>query len=486
MKEVALDNTIYYNQHPLKVLSYTSKFFWLLLIPALRSLVAVKWNFATWVRGTWIDIICIILIFCFAYIRWYNIKYSVTSNNLIIKTGVFIKDTNVIPFKNVTSFHISRNYFLNWFNYNKLTLDTNSGSGRKPDIVLGIRSEEAEMFHHSIDVYNLSHDIKSVYTPKKLHTFIFSLIFSNTLSGAILIATLVYQSGQYIGKELERKFITTVNQAARKISLGLPPAAVYMAIFILTAWILSFVLNILRYWNFEASRKGPVINVRCGYITKRLHQIYTHKINYITFKQSLFTKIFKISSLHLNCTGYGKAKRELAVLVPLTTRKEIYSSLKMLLPEFKIPKISIRPGPHQVQRYIFFPVIYILAEPLIAMLAINIFPAWNQMIVFALIIAEIPTVWFFIVKIVAKYTCGIGANSKFIIMSCSKLYTYSTTIIPVDKITQINIRQSIFQKFTNDCTLIINTFSEHNREHRVDNIQINEVNQFLNSINYTG
>ena len=473
-----------YHQHPIKILSYTTKFFWLLLIPLVHGLIAIKWDFATWVKGAWIDISVITLIFIFAYTRWYNVKYSFNNSSITIYSGIYLKNTYSILYTNISAYTVEKNYFLNLINANKLRIDTNTGSKKKSDILLTINNNSAAEFLKAVSDFNISHDLKSTYCPKKSHLFIFSLLFSNTLSGAILIATLIYQSGQYIGKELESRVMFTVNEITKKLSLDLPPAAIYLSLFIICGWVLSFILNMLRYWKFSASRKGSTITIISGFIIKRIYNLSTPKINYVDFRQNILTMLFRISSVHIHCTGYGKIKRELAVLIPITTKHQVINSLKMLLPEFKPSNSSVVPGPHQVQRFILIPTICILIEPLVALILMRIFPSWIEMIIFITIVFEIPSIWILIVKIVANYTTGIGINSDFVILKYNKLYSFHQLIVPQNKISCVKITQTPFQKVTNDCTVIFYTHAEHTKKHKVYNLPLRSVRDFLKILSY--
>ena len=479
-----MNSTESYHQHPIKILSYTTKFFWLLLIPLVRGLIAIKWDFATWLRGAWIDISVIILIFIFAYARWYNVKYSFNSSSVTIKNGIYLKNTYSIFYTNISAYTVEKNFFLNLINANKLRIDTNTGSKKKSDIFLTIKNNSADKFIKTFNDFNISHDLKSTYSPKKSYLFIFSLLFSNTLSGAILIATLIYQSGQYIGRELESRVMFTVDEITKKLSLDLPPAAIYLSLFIICGWVLSFILNMLRYWKFSASRKGSNLKVISGFIIKRIHNISTPKINYVDFRQSLLTMLFRVSSVHIHCTGYGKIKRELAVLIPITTKHQVINSLRMLLPEFKPSNPSVVPGPHQMQRFILFPVIYILATPLIALILMRIFPSWIEMIIFIAFVFEIPFIWGLIVKIVANYSTGIGKKDDFVIIKYNRLYSFHQLIIPQSKICSVKISQTPFQKTTNDCTVIFYTHAEHTKKHKVYNLRLRSVRDFLKSLSY--
>ena len=49
-------------QHPIALLQYTTKNFWLLLIPLLRGLFSLDVDFYSWLSGAYLDVLVILVI----------------------------------------------------------------------------------------------------------------------------------------------------------------------------------------------------------------------------------------------------------------------------------------------------------------------------------------------------------------------------------------------------------------------------------------
>ena len=283
-------------QHPVKILAYTTKNFWLLSIPLIRGLVSLRFDFRTWLRGAWVDILVVVIMLAFATFRWFFIEFEIGNSFLMVYRGFFFKRLEKISFSKIASISIEKKLVLIPFSASNVFIDTNCGSHKKSDFKLTFKQKDVDNLSSTLKEYNKDASIKYSYHPQKRHLVFFSLIFSNTLSGVILISTLFYQGGKIVGKELEEQFLKTFNQLTEKIAFGLPPAAVTVSFIILGGWVLSFILNFLRYWSFSAERQGKNITVRNGFITKRSYFINGDKINFTDFRQSLLTVIFKISS----------------------------------------------------------------------------------------------------------------------------------------------------------------------------------------------
>src|SRR5699024_10626269 len=115
-----------------------------------------------------------------------------------------------------------------------------------------------------------------------------------------------------------------------------------------------------------------------------------------------------ISSVHIHCAGYGKSKQELAVLVPVTSSREVFDSMKFLLPAVPIARSDIKPVFKAHRRFILIPFILASVVPLISFTIYTVIPSWSVFIKFLTIIVEIPLIWLFIVKNIAYFTTSIG------------------------------------------------------------------------------
>ena len=69
-------------QHPVALLGYTTKNFWLLLIPLIRGLAALKFDFYRWSQGAGWDILAVTAMIAIAVIRWYYTLYEFSEDGI--------------------------------------------------------------------------------------------------------------------------------------------------------------------------------------------------------------------------------------------------------------------------------------------------------------------------------------------------------------------------------------------------------------------
>lgn len=473
----------YRRQHPIKILGYTTKNFWLLSIPLLRGLFYLRFDFQAWVKGAWFDILIVVLILCFAVVRWLCVYYSFSDDTFYFKKGIIFSSESAIRFTALTSVELEHSFWLRPFRASVLRIDTNCGGTKSSDVALTLKNRDIDELTEYYKNITPSDYVRKCYYPSRKNLVFFSFIFSNTLSGVILIVTLLTQGSKLVGKTIENRLINTISNISQIFIKGLPPAAMGISLLIGGGWLVSFITNLLRHWNFSCNRKGENILINSGYFTRRTNYLLEIKINYVDLRQSLLTIIFKISSVHIHCTGYGKGKNAIAVLVPITFKREVINTLRMLLPKFRTSERTIKPTKIQLGRFIFPPVCMLSILGLLMLFFIAVFPTWKSMTIFVFFIFLIPLIWLLFVKFVSAFTTGLGFCNGFVTAKYCRFYEYHSAIIPVDKITMVDIRQTYNQICTNNCNVVIYTHAEKTKKHKIKYMPYNETMEFLRSNN---
>ena len=476
-------NIFAHRQHPIKILGYTTKSFWLLLIPLTRSLVALKFDIATWLRGWWLDLVVIIVIFAYAFLRWLFVTFYIEDDHIEANAGYFGLFKTIIPYDKLCTVSASQGVLYRPFRAYKVYFDTNSGSQASADMVLSLKKSD---YDRLFELFPLEQQGKAKFThsPDKKSVFFFSLLFSSTLSGVILFTTLIIQASRIVGRELEERFFDTVNSTvdefAGRLAVTLPRYVIIAALLILLSWGYSFGINLFRHWSFTVTRQGDKFIIRSGFVSKRYHMISADKINYIDIRQSFLMKIWSVCSVHIHCAGYGKGSREFAVLIPITTFSRVKSSLAMLIPGCRIPDIEIRPRRRDIKRFLYVPSLLCMVIPIADFILIRLFPSWREVIRFSAVMLIIPFVWLLAVKIAAAFVTGIGQNGEQVALSYCQVYRFHYVIVNRDKITKATYFQTPFQRRKKVCTLRLNTYGESICLHSVKHLPLESVREFFN------
>ena len=74
-------------QHPVKIIMYIAKYLWLLLIPLGKYLIATKFDFESWIRTNWVDILTLSVMIGYGVLRWVFVFFEIEED-----PGVFQRD----------------------------------------------------------------------------------------------------------------------------------------------------------------------------------------------------------------------------------------------------------------------------------------------------------------------------------------------------------------------------------------------------------
>ena len=200
-------------QHKIAILKYTTKNFWMLLIPLVRGLAAVRFDVYRWFQGAYWDLIVIMLMIGFAVLRWYFVRFEVGEKGIFISHGILIRNEFTVPYPAVACASATRSLWLRPIRAVTVALDSDShstlGHGKKADVELIIKLTDYTKIYNNMP--NKSTNTKITYKASKANLIFFSLVFSSTLSGVIFLGTFFIQGSRIVGNQLEEQFMNAVS-----------------------------------------------------------------------------------------------------------------------------------------------------------------------------------------------------------------------------------------------------------------------------------
>ena len=133
-------------QHPIALLQYTTRNFWLLLIPLLRGLFSLDVDFYSWLSGAYLDVLVILVILGAAFFRWWNIRYEMTEKGISFSFGFFIKEDFFIPYKSMSAVSSKRALILRPIRAVKIAIETDCcsavGKISDPDVKIVVKLKD--------------------------------------------------------------------------------------------------------------------------------------------------------------------------------------------------------------------------------------------------------------------------------------------------------------------------------------------------------
>ncbi len=464
-------------QHPVAIVRYLTKSFWILLIPAVRGLIAYSFNLVYWMRVMWSDILVIAFFFTYALLRWLLLTYKPTDKSLIYTSGFIVRTVSEIPYANISAANTEKHWWQYPLRCCYMLIDTDAKSlGVKktsPDLKLLIRDEDAEIIFAMCRKFT-ENGTKFSSELSKGSLVAFSLLFSSAFSGVALLTALLINAGDILGDTLNKTIFNALDSAAKTVNSRtldilskLPAAAVYLAIIILVGWFVSFVGNLLRHMHFTFEKDGGAVTIKDGFFTARNYFINRDHINYADLRQNLLMKLFGVMSVNVSCSGYGKAKNEIPVFIPISDSRKVRSILKRILPDFNREADTIPLKFRYILIYIGPPAAALNIISAAAGILIYLFKDWYDMIFSTMLMLEIPIIWLLIVKTAAFCTSGISYSGSVICIKYCRGFGFHTILVPENRIAKITVSRTIFQRMNGSCDIIVYTNSEYTRSHRV-------------------
>ncbi len=457
-------------EHPINILRYAAKNIWLMIFPILRGWRSIRLNpvaFYHWLQGAWFDLLTLLVIAGIGYIRWRCAGFRAGETAFTLQSGVLVRRKTEIPYRNLAAVTAEHPFWLRPFFAVRLRLDTSADVLQTPHVKLLIRRTDYRVLKQRLHV-PIADPKHTTYRPHWLNIVFFSLIFSSSLSGVVYIATFFFQFGRlfdlFLQESPARRFTNVTSEVTSEVSdkLGsslaianqIPPIALGIAIVLLCAWLLSFCTNMLRYIGFRYEQQANTLRIREGVLTRRRYTLSTQHINYVDLRQNMLMKLCRVMSVHLNCAGYGTSKHELPVMVPIIRRKEILDRQGIHLTSPLALRNQMRIPLSSWLTYLCGGFVAVAVLPFAAILLRALFPRLTDFVTFALIMLEIPAIWYLLVKIVEWLTTGITlADSQLCIRYCFG-FRFHTILADTKNLAKVQILITPFQRLNHKCNLI--------------------------------
>lgn len=470
-------------QHPIALIGYISRNFWLLLFPLIRGLITIRPNMESvrrWAEGAEWDLLAVGAMFVFALYRWFFMKYRIDEDEIIVNYGYLFKSVMRLRFENICVLSADRSPIHALLGVAIVRIDTDApcASHKEPDLKIIMPYKVCSAFVGSMEkkLEQSGAKVDSKYRINIGTMAAFSFFFSSAVSGVVLIMTGITGSSKIVGEQLENYIIDLAGSVSdllydflSNLVDNISPVGVKISFIIGVGFIISFLINVVRLGRFSCVRSRNSIRIATGLIVRHIYLINAKKINMVDMRQSLMMKILGIASVHISCSGYGKRKNEIPVFIPICKSRSGKSRivtaeyiLKNILPEFSAGSDYVQVPLMFCWRAVWPTGLVIVGIPMVSLAAEILFPTWFDLIRFIMIVSEIPAVWMLFVKVTSYLTDGFDIRKKCVCVRYSKGYEFHTIAVPFERLAELRISQNPLQRMNRSCDVHIYTASEKN------------------------
>lgn len=467
----------YVREHPIRILSRISHFIVLLIVPALRALLFSGANFQQWIAGAWIDLTVLLIMIGCGFMAWFFDNYHFGEEGVDRFTGIFWIRRMWYPIQASTMIAVEQPWYLSMFGAARLRLDTTAGKAKKSDLNLVVSVKTAQSFFD-----NRFRRVRFQEKVQGSFSSIFGLsVFSSSgFTGMIFFVTLISQSGQIFGHEFERQIVNNVTKTMQFFAFGIPPAAAIVSGMIIIGWLISFVMNLLRYSNFLAQRSGNLLRIRNGvWADRHFYDLAADKISFLMITQTLVAKVMGLYAAYVGAIGYGKRKNERQVLIPIARRKSMEQSLANLFPEFSFCKKQIQPKAKFFMRFLWVPLFAALAIVALSVVLCAEFSAFEGLIWFVAAMLLIADGIAIVMRVFSFFHTGAAFKSGIFSVYYTKGLKICSVCFQKEKLVAAQIQQTVFQKRADCCTMVFYTYGEKKRRHVVLNVELADAQYLL-------
>jgi putative membrane protein len=285
-------------------------------------------------------------------VEYYNFRFSIRNNELVVNQGIFIKKTIHLPFEKIQAIHTEQGWLHSFLNVSRISFDT-AGSEKlevKIEALDKIRARALKEFiagHQKIVKVDQSSPLdpgEILITLSGKDLFKLS-ISANHLEAFFLLLAFVYTGLQNAGVSDQ-----VYTGLLKKISDWLGVDGIRLTTILISfVLIISIGFSILRivlvYADFRISKETNGYRIFSGLINKKEKYLPFRKIQFISWRANWLRKQIGMYLLRFHATGAERMKNKMKINVPITREAFIplltqsYHPL-LIIPESKHIRIA--------------------------------------------------------------------------------------------------------------------------------------------------
>ncbi len=408
-----------------------------------------------------------------AVLNYYFYKYSISEQEVTIKSGILSKKQRVIPLSKIQNINIEQNILQKILRITQLKLET-AGDATSEASLQFISYKEAENIQEYIQAKKDSlydEEIKEInsdstnsddnigiaqnnskeetsdeifrLTPRELIRF-GMLRFRPVV---LLFMSWVYSFAQpilFTNESNEFDHIIDFFRSLNEFELVLYLSGLLFAI-ILTSWVADIILTFNKYYKFNLRLAKNKLHTSFGFTSTKRATIPLKRLQSLTLRTNLIKKKFDFYSLDIQTAGFGENNLKPEAVIPFSKREKILNLIKDLF-NFEIPEELHQISPLSVRRAFF---------------KLSIF--WSVVIISSYFMIDLYALALAVIYPVLYWYAYLRFINRGYIISEDKLavkqgvFFKSLTVIPIRKIQTFRIHQTIFQRRLGLATVNVDT-----------------------------
>lgn len=321
----------------------------------------------------------------YSIVAFFRYFFYIEKEKLIVKKGVFKRSTLEIPFDRIQSINFEQNLIHRIFSVVKLNMDT-AGSSTDELQLNALDQKMANALSKRIlenrNAIPLALEDQSItdgpdFTQASPKEVIFNLsipqlikvgVTENHLrSGGVIIFFFfwIYDSLREVGLDFKEK-IESYLPMAEELSQSLVIVLAFVLLFLVSAFIISLIRTVLRFYDLKMYRVGNGFSIENGLLNKKEQAAKDQKIQIFKWSQNLLQSFARIYELQMKQATSGEGARSKSFNVVGLTKNDVDKTRDFVFEE-SIHELDTIPE-HKVEFYYLFKRLYYWTLTLIVML----------------------------------------------------------------------------------------------------------------------
>lgn len=457
-----------FKAHPIMIVQLMKPYAFVLILPLIRALIQYVTKGET--DGLLVlELVAFGFVLTMAIFGWRSISITVNNQCIMVKSGFLIKSCANIDLSRLSSICLKQGVFDFVFGSVDCAVNTEAGTPRKSDFNLKMHKSEAKRLYNVI----YGQEKQTIIKFSAYRIALLAAATSSAVSGIIVGLPIINKVGDLVGIAITDMLIGEINNVSIRFNSIFPPIVNTVTIVLLFAYMLSFVISFLKHVNFKLKSTKRNIEVTSGVITRKAISFKKSKVNNICFEQTPLMRLLKKYSMRASIGGYGDAKGEKAIVVPVATHNELEERLKEQFPFLQPEGERIKPiqTTRNLNRFLYIPIIIAFLMICTGAVCVLIFPYFDKLVLFLTFVLLGADAYYASICY-HNYKQGMLCLGNYLLASGSAGFTVRELYCEKSKIGVIKIIQTPADRRLKTCKVKLTVRSENADSVSIRNIDL--------------
>ncbi|MBK3494661.1 PH domain-containing protein [Viridibacillus sp. YIM B01967] len=312
----------------------------------LLNMGSDKW----WIQtAKWLFLAYVVIMLFVNIGKWLTYRYEIKDNAIYIKSGIFLKSEQTVPFLKVQNVQRQTTVFHKIFKVTSLTLET-AAVGEESSITFDVISRaeaeslervvtvtyeqqvineltEAELFEEQLVEQEPKSEKTTHFTPTKRDLVKASF---TSLSFLILIP-IIFKLDDIV------KFDTFADEVTDALKWGWAILAIVIIGVLLISIAIGMIHTFIKYGKYEISSDTQKVYIKKGVLDESIFSIRKEKVQAVEISQSLMKRLLGLAEVKLISAGNTTiGEVETNTLYPFLPVHRAYELISELLPDYQV------------------------------------------------------------------------------------------------------------------------------------------------------